>query len=217
MKTKILRFIAVIAAVLLAFGGAMPAFAAGTVTYDGNAKDFLFAPGSQHSPTDLFDGFKNVMPGDTLTQNITVKNDSSKGVKVKLYIRSRGAKEGSEKFLSQLQMKVAKSENNRMAYMFDATGEKTDGLTDWVCLGTLYSGGEVNLTVTLDVPITLGNEFQNAIGFIDWQFRAEEFPAEPEDPDPPHTGSDGYLPVCLAFMAGSGIMLRILLGRKERV
>ncbi|MBQ7852832.1 MAG: hypothetical protein IJ342_08190 [Muribaculaceae bacterium] len=117
------------------------AYAAGTVTYSADSSKFIFEPGSSHSPTDLFTEYKGLMPGDSVRQDITVKNDSSYGVKVKLYVRSHGAHEDSVDFLSKLHLTVAKSENNEMAYMFDAAADQTGGMTDWVYLGTLYSGG----------------------------------------------------------------------------
>ena len=120
---------------------AVPA-SAGTVTYNDNAGDVIFAPGSEFSPTDLFPNFKQVMPGDRLTQPITVRNRADNQVKVKIYIRSHGAHENSEAFLSMLNMTVSIPQDNTMGYMFDAAADETAQLTDWVCLGTLYSGGE---------------------------------------------------------------------------
>ena len=183
----------------------------GKVTYSGNAGNFVFEPGSEHSLTDLFPNFKGVMPGDTLTQNITIKNDADNKVKVKIYMRSLGAHEDSVEFLSQLGLKVSKSEENKMAYMFDAAANETAQLTDWVCLGTLYSGGEVNLDVTLNVPTSLDNEFQNKIGYLDWEFMIEEFPIEEGDPKPPQTGDNSNMGLWFTIMICSLIMMIILL------
>ena len=196
------RFLSLLLVLSILF--AIPVSAAGgTVTYSGDAGEFIFAPGSDHSLTDLFPNFKGVMPGDVLTQQITVKNDASKEVKVKIYIRSLGAHEDSVEFLSQLKLTVATSQENEMAYMFDAAANETAQLTDWVCLGTLYSGGEVNLDVTLEVPVTMGNEFQDQIGYLDWQFMIEEQPVEPDDPKPPKTGDEFNARIWIGLMAVS--------------
>ena len=206
------KIITLFVVLVLALSSVLPVYAAdGKVTYSGNAGNFVFEPGSDHSLTDLFPNFKSVMPGDTLTQKITVKNDANNRVKVKIYMRSLGAHEDSVEFLSQLGLKVAKSEENEMAYMFDATANETAQLTDWVCLGTLYSGGEVNLDVTLNVPVELPNEYQNKIGYLDWEFMIEEFPVEPDDPKPPQTGDNSHMGLWFALMLCSGAMLIILL------
>ena len=168
------KIITVLLVVIVALCSVLSVNAAdGKVTYSGNAGDFVFEPGSEHSLTDLFPNFKDVMPGDTLTQKITVRNDAENDVKVKIYIRSLGAHEDSVEFLSQLGLKVQHSEENEMAYMFYAAANKKAQLSDWVCLGTLYSGGEVNLDVLLDVPVELDNEYQNKIGYLDWEFMIE--------------------------------------------
>lgn len=185
--------------------------AAGTVTYTDDSNKFIFEPGSVHSPTDLFTEYKDLMPGDSVKQDITVKNDASYGVKVKIYVRSLGAHEDSVDFLSKLHMTVAIAENNEMAYMFDAAADQTDGMTDWVCLGTLYSGGEVDLVLNLDVPIDLDNEYQNAIGFIDWEFKVEELPIDPDDPSPPQTGDDFNIILYTALVVLSGICIILLI------
>lgn len=206
------KIITILITLAVLFSSTVTVFAAdGKVTYSGNAGNFVFEPGSEHSLTDLFPNFKGVMPGDTLTQKITVKNDADNKVKVKIYIRSLGAHEDSVEFLSRLGLKVAKSEENKMAYMFDAAANEAAQLTDWVCLGTLYSGGEVNLDVTLNVPVELPNEFQNKIGYIDWEFMIEEFSIEEGDPKPPQTGDNSHMGLWFALMISSAAMLIILL------
>ena len=206
------RLITLLIVSIIALSSVFPVYASdGKVTYSGNAGNFVFEPGSDHSLTDLFPNFKDVMPGDTLTQQITVKNNADNKVKVKIYIRSLGAHENSVDFLSQLGLKVAKSEENKMAYMFDAKANETAQLTDWVCLGTLYSGGEVNLDVTLTVPVELDNEFQNDVGYLDWEFMIEEFPIEEGDPKPPQTGDNSHMGLWFALTIGSLTMLIILL------
>ena len=188
----------------------------GKVTYDGAAREFIFAPGSEHSLTDLFPNFKDVMPGDTLTQKIVVKNDASRKVKVKIYIRSLGAHEDSWDFLSQLRLKVEKSKDNEMGYMFDAAADETAQLYEWVCLGTLYSGGKVSLNVTLEVPDSLNNTFKNQIGYLDWQFMVEEFPVENTDPEPPKTGDASNIALWAALLAVAVVMLIWLLLWKRK-
>ena len=206
------KIITILITLAVLLSSTVTVFAAdGKVTYSGNAGNFVFEPGSEHSLTDLFPNFKGVMPGDTLTQKITVKNDADNKVKVKIYIRSLGAHEDSVEFLSQLGLKVSKSEENKMAYMFDAAANETAQLTDWVCLGTLYSGGEVNLDVTLNVPVELPNEFQNKIGYLDWEFMIEEFPIEEGDPKPPQTGDNSNMGLWFTIMICSLIMMIILL------
>lgn len=205
------KIITLLIALALILCSTVTVFAAdGKVIYSGNAEKFVFEPGSEHSLTDLFPNFKGVMPGDTLTQKITVKNHADNKVKVKIFMRSLGAHEDSVKFLSQLGLKVAKSEDNNMAYMFDAAANETAQLTEWVCLGTLYSGGEVNLDVTLQVPVDLPSKFQNNIGYLDWEFMIEEFPVEEGDPEPPKTGDDFNGGLWIAIMSGSLLMMIIL-------
>ena len=213
------KLIALLTAFAVALSPAMPVYAAdGKVTYGGNAGSFIFEPGSEHSLTDLFPHFKGVMPGDTLTQKITVKNNADNKVKVKIYLRSLGAHANSVAFLSRLRLEVTASNENEMAYMFDAAADETAQLTDRVCLGTLYSGGEVDLDITLHIPTELDNAFQNEIGYLDWEFTVEEFPVEEDDPKAPQTGESSRLGlwVALAFLSAAILIILSLLKRREK-
>ena len=202
------KILSLILCLVIACCGVISAAAAdGNVTYSGDAGDFVFEPGTEHSVTDLFPDLKNVMPGDTLSQQIQVRNDASKQVKVKIYVRSLGAHEESAAFLSQLQLLV---EQDGDSVLFEAAADQPAQMTDWVCLGTLFSGGTVDLDVSLFVPQTLGNEFQNAVGYLDWEFMVEEYPIEPDDPKPPKTGDETPNGLYMGIMAGSAVMLGIL-------
>ncbi len=210
------RILSIFIAALMLFSCTLSALADSRVIYDGNADKFIFEAGSEYSPTDLFENFKGVMPGDMLLQQITVRNKTSNKVKVKIYLRALGAHEGSEAFLSQLGLKVQKSTDNPMAYMFDAAANETAQLTEPVCLGTLYSGGEVNLDVLLTVPLELSNDFQNQVGYLDWEFLVEELPIEDTDPEPPKTGDDSNHTLWITLLiASAAIMIILFLWKKK--
>ena len=198
---------------VMVFGLCTTAYAAGSVTYDGNANKFIFAPGTKDSPTSLFENFQNVMPGDTLTEQIQIRNDSSNKVKIRVYLRSKGAQENTDDFLSQMELTVKQKDDS---ILFAAPADETAQLTDWVYLGTVYSGGEITLDVTLEVPITMGNDYQNEIGYIDWEFKVEELPVESTDPKPPQTGDTSNLFLYAGLMIFSFAALIILIVGKRR-
>lgn len=183
----------------------------GHVTYDGNAREFIFAPGSSYSPTDLFADLKGVMPGDTRTQNITVKNDAARNVKTNIYLRSEYADTDSRDFLSQLQFTLTVGNANGQAYMFSPAGALTPDNDGWVLLGTLYSGGEVDLSLVLKVPTDLDNQYMDRIGTVDWIFKVEELDTEPSDPQPPpKTGEAETWPILLVI-AGAALVVILAL------
>ena len=67
----------------------IPVLAADAVVRrDGTSGLVIETTGSGYTDTDLFGNFKNVMPGDELTENITIKNNVSGFDYVKLYIRA---------------------------------------------------------------------------------------------------------------------------------
>ena len=202
---KTLRFLSLVLCMAMLLSMGLSAYADGNVTYDGRSRSFIFGPGSIFSPTDLFPGFKNVMPGDTLTERIVINNRTFYGVKINLYMRSLGAQQNTNDFLSQLDLNVDLVNKTNM---FKAPADQTAQLTDWTFLGTIYSGGKVELDVTLKVPHDLDNKYQHDIGYIDWQFMVEELPVSPDDP---RTGDDSNVLLYAAFAGASLAVAFVLL------
>ena len=59
-----------------------------SITFNGFTSGFDFQPGSEYTETDLFGNFKNVMPGDTVTETITFTNSAADCDFVNLYMRA---------------------------------------------------------------------------------------------------------------------------------
>ena len=206
---------------------AAPAFAAtASITYKGQKDQFVFDPS-----TDLFRNFKGVMPGDTLEQSITFTNKSTDSNYVKLYVRAvahdtsnpltKPVKDNEtipsmEDFLSQLDMEVYCGKKQ----IFKASPDELGGMKNKVLLGTFKKNASATLTVKLNVPIELGNEYANRMGEVDWIFTVEAFKGTPSTSDDRliQTGQLNW-PI-LALGAGSLVFLilggTMVLSRKKR-
>lgn len=182
------------------------ALAAASVTYVGGAEDFIFLPGSEYSDSDMFENFKGVLPGDVLTQNITVKNNTSG--KVRIYMRAEPVTELDRDFLSQLKLHVECKDSA----IFDAAASETAQLTNNTLLGTFKSKGSTQLTVTLTVPAELGNEYMGKVGTVPWTFLVEEIPEE----DSPETGDWFRMEIWLSAAVVLTAAILFVLLRKRR-
>lgn len=209
MKKKFKIIFCLVLALLITLSTAATAFAS-TVTYKDSAEDFVFSPGSEYSPSDLFTEFKGVMPGDSLTQTVIIKNEKSEKVDIEIFIRALGAVEGSEDFLSQMTLTVAAPSG---AKLFEAPASETAQLSDWVSLGKFASGAEVPLTVILNVPIEMGNDFQNAIGELQWQFKVNKTPVNDRITQ---TGDYFNLKLICGIAAAALVLVLILLFTRRK-
>ena len=257
MRKNFRKLACLLAALVVVMGTASASFAAepmGQVTFRGEAESFLFEPGSDYSLTDLFgpEQFKGVMPGDVIEDNITVRNEESNDYKVEIFMRATGATalenedpeksvdfEKSAKFLNQMTLTVVEQvEGYEDDELFNEKADQTGGLTEWTSLGVFDSGAEVNLNVKLEVPVEMGDEFQNAIGALNWEFKAQAYeirdeadgntlPSGEEEPsDEPdknkdkgtQTGDDSNMIVPLSLMgvAALAIILALATRRKKQ-
>lgn len=195
-------------ALLLLISLCAGALADGEVSYEGGAEKFVFLPGSVYSDSDLFENFKNVLPGDVLTQEIDVRNDTAG--QVRIYMRAEPVSEADRAFLGQLRLTV----EARSGEIFDAAASETAQLTENTLLGTFKAQGETELLVTLTVPADLGNEFMGKVGIVPWTFMVEEIPED----DTPHTGDWFELGAWIgaAALLIAAIAVLLILSRRRR-
>ena len=233
------KAIAFLLVILLVLGSAPAAFANGTegsadqttgIIYKGKsvADDVRWffqkiymdeKPEAQYTATDLFSNpeFKNVMPGDELTQDFIVKNESRNRIKLYMDIVAHdgvsnklsdkvAAKTTTEqmiKFLNQMELKVTADGNDGPVTLFQIPEGELGTFTskESAVLGTLAAGTGTTLHVDLKVSKAMTSDFDNEIGEIDFKFTIEEYssgggggnpPKEEEidDPDVPLDGPD---------------------------
>ena len=185
-------FAIILAFLLLAGVGAQ---AVSLVRYEGGAEEFVFLPGTAFSESDLFDSYKMVMPGDVLTQRITVRNTSDN--QVRIYLRAEKVDEQYEDFLSRINLQVSAADGQ----IFDAAVSETGQLTENTLLGTFRKGGATDLVLTLTVPYDLSNDYMCMMGIVPWTFLVEEVVEEPETPQ---TGDEFDL---AAWLMAAGMIL----------
>ena len=188
MKHIAKKSISFILMLLLVMSFATTAFAAdSSITFTGFSSGFEFQPGSEYTETDLFQNFKNVMPGDTVTETITFTNSATDCDFVNLYMRAEAHDETDNplspkvaekesvatmtEFLSKLSMKVW----NGTELIYDASPDQLDGLKSNKLLGTFRTGETATLKVELSVPIELDNKYANRVGEVDWIFHVEAY------------------------------------------
>lgn len=188
MKKSFKAITSLVLMLLVVMSMSVTAFAASpSITFEGFSKGFDFQPGSEYTETDLFGSFKNVMPGDTVTETITFTNSATDCDFVNLYMRAEAHDETDNplspkvaeketvatmtEFLSKLSMKVW----NGTELIYDASPDQLDRLKSNKLLGTFRTGETATLKVELSVPIELGNEYANRVGEVDWIFHVEAY------------------------------------------
>ena len=186
MKRIFKSIFVVFVALTMLFGISATAIADDAIVVFKSAQEgFDFGGGSEYGATDLFGNFKNVMPGDKLAENISIRNDATDCDYIKLYIRAVPHDEidnplsdevaesetvaSMKDFLAQLTMRIYNGE----ALIYEASPDQAGALANNVLLGTLYPEESLTLRVELDVPLELGNEYAHRMGEVDWVFLAE--------------------------------------------
>lgn len=200
MNKKLRNYLTILLVLALIMSMTTALAADSTITFKGMAEGFDFAPGSGYTETDLFDGFKNVMPGDKLTEEITVSNEAADCDYINLYLKVAshdeqtnpltydeafentdgndqakidGQRDETVATMQDFLSKLTMRIYNGESLIYDASPSTTGALAENVHLGQMMKGEKLNLRVELDVPAELGNEYAHRVGEVDWVFLAE--------------------------------------------
>lgn len=184
MNNAIRRISTFLLALALVMSLSVSAFAA-EVVFEGRSKGFSIGADNQFAANDLFGNFKGVMPGDTLSETITVKNLARDCDYIKLYIRAvpHGSGNGlsgevaeiednvasMQDFLSQLSMEVKQGDKT----IYSGSPDELGGFQKNVYLGQYRKNQGTTLTISLNVPIELDNDYAQRAGEVDWVFKVE--------------------------------------------
>ena len=214
--------------------------AASTITFRGVDKGFDVAPGSKYTSTDLFDNFKDVMPGDELKESIEIINEARDCDYIRVYLRMvphdaqgnpltydevfenedgkdqddvDGERDETVTTMVDFLKQLTMRIYDGSELIYESTLDKTDELTSRKYVGKLERHESLDLRVELDVPIEMGNEYANRVGEVDWVILAECY----KDDKLIHTGQLNW-PIYV--LSAVGILLLIagvyLMTRKRK-
>ena len=178
-KTSKIKWIAIPLALVLVLALSVMGFSAlmapqnPKVMLDGNAKDFVISGTDKKAANgnaDLFPDMKNLMPGDSVTQKITVgvKNFSALDVKNVTIFMKADNPQGDYNFLK----------DSRYVTFTVKHGSETisANLGEEISLGLFNTNGTTDLTMTVTIDKAAGNELQGKLGSIDWIFYTKTGP-----------------------------------------
>ena len=211
MKKSFKAITSLVLMVLVLMSLSVSAFAAApsptaSITFRGEKQGFGFQSGDMnYTATDLFDSFKNVMPGDNLTESISftyAPQDAADCDFVNLYMKAvphdetatpltysetfentdgkdqanvDGQRDETVATMSDFLSQLTMTVKAGGTEIYNSTPDQTGALTDYVFIGKFYKGEGTTFTVDLNVPITLDNRYANRVGEVDWVFRVDGF------------------------------------------
>ena len=153
---------------------------------------------------DFFSNWGDLMPGDVVSDEVTVANRYAKPVSI--YFRTETI--ADDKFLKELNLQI-KCED-KVLYDGSMAGE----ITNKVLLGTLKKGETKHLTYTLTVPAWLDNPYAMSKTETKWIFTAV-LPEEKSLLNKVQTG-DSMIPVAVATASVGCLVGSFIFMKKER-
>lgn len=172
------------------------------VIYEGDAQRFVFVPQS----TDLFQNFKNVYPGDELSQTIIIDNNGTKNICV--YLRAETVLPSDYALLDNMTLSIWKEGGVLLSAA--SVAERGD-LKNAVLLGEFSAGEKSTLEVHLNIAGEMDNTYQNQSGIVRWVFSV----VEEDETTPVETGDSTFEMTIIAAATTFSLTIFLLLMKKK--
>ncbi len=160
------------------------------VVYDGKKQAFSFV---NTEKTDLFKEFKDVIPGDVLTQKINIYCQSISST-TKLFLKA--STDDGVDLPDDITLTVYSGEN----IISHGAADSANGLNDYLQLATFSKDGQIELSVVLTVPTSVGNEISYVNKNIDWELAVQVLGEDIEPIIPPNTGESNAIWIYILIM-----------------
>lgn len=161
-----------------------------SVTFVGGNDEFIFEPESR----DLFANFKDLLPGETRSQTITVSNVFKAVPSVEIFLRAEDINQSFSddpetlelvnKLLREHATIIITDDSGNVIYNGPVWGEpysdksNPDSMRFDISLGLFAQNETKNLNVQLQLDPDMDNEYQNLMGLIKWVWSANAVDAE---------------------------------------
>ena len=141
-----------------------------SVTFNSSTSGFDVDP----SDVGIFKNFKNLQPGMTINQTITLYNNYTDTDGQTFYLRAEPVNISDErvnKLLKEYSIITIRDQDNNILYNGPVWNEE-DGsyMVNDILLATVPSGSSKNISVTLALDPNIDNSYQNLSGDVKWNF-----------------------------------------------
>lgn len=201
------------------------------VEYQSPGNGFVFTATDENNNTesvqDLFFNFKDLLPGETASQTITVSNGYDQETEIFLRAESVDQNLSPEqmelvnKLLWEYTTIVVTDDTGHVLYdgpiwgNLDGTGNNLNTMKNDISLGLFAAGQSKGLNIQLQIDPGIGNEYQGLLGLIRWVWSAQ---GDETPTPPPQTGDESNVALYAALTIGSAVAMMFLLvfGRRQK-
>lgn len=144
-----------------------------TISFEGEAEKFIY----RNSTGEVFDGFKNLLPGEKRTEELTLVNNDYR--ELRFYVNSQVLKTFGNEDSQGIAYDVTFKINGEDLFDGKIGGENKVGINqdknENSLIASLKKGESATLQMTLETDgDTMDNSYQNALGKVQYTFSVEQ-------------------------------------------